>query len=110
MIEIIDEASSDSDDFSSSDLEAREVESQQDEAEVERESGITEDDLVGSVSRDPGEEEGLSRRELTPLRRSVGRDRRLPESKRVKETGAALPRAVVLFLEREVGESPSFEF
>jgi len=99
MIEINDEASFDSDE--DDDMQGEEGVQ---EVEVERESGITEDDLVGSVSRDPGEEEGLSRRELTPLRRSVGKDRRLPESKRVKETGPPVPKAVVMFLEREVGE------
>lgn len=95
MIEIVDEASTDSNDD----------DDDQSQTQDEREGGITEEDLIGSVSRDPGEEAGLSRRELTPLRRSLAKDRRLPETKRVKETGPAMPREMVRFLEREVGES-----
>ncbi|KAL7414089.1 hypothetical protein BDY24DRAFT_387579 [Mrakia frigida] len=99
MIEIVDEASTDSDDD----------DDDQSQTQDEREGGITEDDLIGSVSRDPGEEAGLSRRELTPLRRSLAKDRRLPETKRVKETGPAMPREMVRFLEREVAKGKSLE-
>lgn len=92
MIVLVDESSSEEEEEQIFDAE-------------EREEGIREEDLEGLVTRDPAETEGVLRKEITPLRRSVARDERVREKKRAKDAGPALPRQMVQMLEDELGES-----
>lgn len=77
--------------------------SAEDEIEVE---GITAEDVIGYVGRDPYDTT-VPRKQQSTLRRSLSKDTRVTWSGKVSAQGPPLPAAAISYLESELRESDS---